>query len=491
MVIAIAVHRPQVLLTSVVRRCALAIPAVQSVAGQGPRRSLRDVIAHRQFVVLGGGVAGIAAACRLAECGFKPLLVEARPFLGGRARSFLHEGSGDEIDNGQHLMMGCYHQTFRLLSLLGTRDLVSILRPLTIEFRDASGSVDHLIVPTNLPGPVGLLIGVRRMRGLSVADRRAVIRLGVAARLSRPSIDETVHQWLCRHHQSARLIERLWEPMAIATMNTPISTGSAKIFVAVLRRGFLAWGDDARLALPRVGLSRLLQPARQYIESRGGAVVAHKHATQITRRDEGGFALRIGDGDLLHADGVISAMTRAAVSRMLGVDRLAAIDGQRSMRTAPIVSVYLWYDRNPNDIPILCGMVGSRVQWVFNRRRIVEHNYSSRYPGLLSCTISAAFAETAMSSNDVVTTADAELRRAFPSLGGAALMDALTIKEKHATFLATPEHERLRPGTVTAWPGLCLAGDWTDTGLPATIEGAIDSGYRAANALMQRQGARG
>lgn len=448
------------------------------------RRSLRRVIRRRSIVVLGGGVAGIAAGCRLAERGRSPLLLEARPYLGGRVRSFIHDRSGDEIDNGQHLMMGCYHHTLQLLSRLGTRNLVTILRPLDIQFRDADGTADHLLSPRSLPAPLALVAGIQRLRWTTGRDVWSVLRLGLAARFQRPDPDMNVRDWLIAHGQSAQLRERLWEPMAIATLNTPIEQASALLFVQVLRRGFLAWGDNARLAVPRTGLSHLFDPARKYIEDCGGEVRTGTTVRSV-RPGNGVYHVGMSDGEIIETDAVVFALPRASLRTVLDRELYRGILDDGDDQTAPIVSLYLWYDRDPVDLPMLCALIGTRVQWVFNRRRIDRHRKPGRHAGLVSCTISAAFTEAARDNGQIISTADAELRRAIPSLAKARLMEALSIKEKQATFLATPSHEQRRPGTATPCKGLVLAGDWTDTHLPATIEGAAQSGNDAADLLVR------
>lgn len=432
-------------------------------------------------------MAGIAAGCRLAERGRSPLLLESRPYLGGRVRSFIHESSGDEIDNGQHLMMGCYHHTLQLLSTLGTRDLVTILRPLDIQFREADGVTDRLLSPSCLPSPIALAAGIARLRWTTVADVRSVLRLGLAARFHTPDPDMTVRDWLVAHGQSTRLLERLWEPMAIATLNTPIEQASARLFAQVLRRGFLGWGDDARLALPRAGLSRLFDPAREYIERHGGEVRTGT-TIRVVRRVGERYVVMLSNGESIESDAIVSALPRAALRATLDRALHPDILDDGEDRAAPIVSLYLWYDRDPIELPMLCGMIGTRVQWVFNRRKIDRHSKRGAHAGLISCTISAAFAEAAADNRQIISTADSELRRAIPSLASARLMDALSIKEKQATFLATPSHEQQRPKSATPLKGLVLAGDWTDTGLPATIEGGVQSGIQAANTLLGTPG---
>lgn len=431
------------------------------------------------YLVLGGGIAGIAAAVELARLGARPTLIESRPYLGGRLRSFLHEGSGDEVDNGQHLMMGCYHETFRLLERLGTRDLVTVEPSLRVEFRDADGRSDLLSAPRWLPSPLGSLVGIMRLGSLGLGDRLSVLRLGLAVKFGRVKDDETVREYLTRLGQSSRLQERLWDPIVIATMNTPPQVASARLFVEVMRRAFLGSGSASHLAFPRAGLSHLVAPAEEYIESRGGRCLI---GSAIASLERSGDAWRVGlkDGSTLTSSRVISALPPRALRSILADTELHPSILPPAPTYSPIVSLYLWYDRDLSDLPMFCALIGTQVQWVFNRRLIDRHAEHGAHLGLLSCTISAAFEEAATDAASVIATADRELRRALPELQDAQLIDALVLKEKQATFRATPEFERLRPHARTTLPGLFLAGDWTATGLPATIEGAVWSGVESA-----------
>lgn len=430
-------------------------------------------------------MAGIAAAVTLADAGHAPLLIESRPYIGGRARSFLHPASGDEIDNGQHLMMGCYRSTFGLLERLGTRDLVEVEPSLRVEFRDRAGKRTLLDAPRILPSPLDVLAGMLRMPGIDLRERLALLRLGSSVALGRPRPLETVAGYLDRLGQTRRLRERLWDPLVIATLNTPPDLASAGLFVEVMRRAFLGRGDDSHLAFPIAGLSRLLEPARDYIESRGGSVITGAAILAI-ERDEDGFTIHLKERQPIVTRHIVSALPERSLRRLAEPDaRLgSALPPAGTFAYAPIVSLYLWYDAPLGAFPKFAAMTGTAVQWVFNRRTIVGGE-NGVHPGLLSCTISAAFEESMARGDAIAAMADGELRGAFPEMGSVRLADALVVKEKHATFLATPATERLRPGKRTAVRGFYLAGDWTATGLPGTIEGAVTSGVAAARALIE------
>ena len=376
-------------------------------------------------------------------------------------------------------MMGCYRATFRLLERLGTRPLVRLQPKLRVEFRDPGGSSD-VLASSSLAPPLNVLAGMLRLRRLPVRDRLMLLRVGLDLRLGGPRPDETVDRYLGRMRQSAGARRRLWDPIVIATLNTPPERASALLFARVMRLAFLGGESDSLLAFPTGGLSSLFDPAASYISERGGRVLTGSAVTGLEQTDSG-YRITIKEGEEIVTRRMISALPQGMLRTLWRVGPLPTWL-TAPLPTAPIVSLYLWYDREPG-LPPFCAMLGTNVQWVFNRRKIAPGD-NPRFPGLLSCTISAAFEESAADAATVVETAERELRSAFPEMRGARLLDSQVIKEKQATFAATPEAEPLRARSVTSLPGFFLAGDWTATGLPGTIEGAVQSGYMAAGALI-------
>jgi hydroxysqualene dehydroxylase len=376
-------------------------------------------------------------------------------------------------------MMGCYRSTFRLLELIGTRSLVNLQDRLDVGFRDADGSTDRLTATAPLPPPFDLLVGMLRLKRLSLRERVRLVRVARAAMVGAHP-EETVTELLVRLGQSPRARARLWDPLVIATLNTAPDEASAELFLAIMRRAFLGSGVDSRLAIPRVGLSRLIEPAVEYITAAGGSVELGASVTAI-ERGEGAFTVRVKDRSPVDACDIVVALPPRSAATLLAPHDIG-IDAE-PLALSPIVSVYLWYDRPLPTIPELTALLGTSIHWVFNRRRMM--GAGSGAPGLLSCTTSAAETETAATADEVIATADRELRGAFGEIGEARLVDAIVVKEKHATFRARPDIAGRRPNVRTALPGLYLAGDWTATGLPATIEGAAQSGFDAAAALIE------
>ncbi len=432
-------------------------------------------------VVVGGGFAGLSAATLLAERGARVLVLEARPALGGRATAFTDPATGERVDNGQHVLFGCYRETFRFLRRIGTDGDVQIQPRLAIGVVDREGQSSRLVCPP-LPAPLHLLAGVMRWDALRWRDRLAVVRVHGAA--AHPA--ETVRQFLVRRGQTGRLIELLWEPLAVAALNQPIDQAGAPAFVSILRRLFGAHQRDAALAIPLTPLDALYAlPAARFVEARGGEV-----RTNAPARIECGFGLQPEVRHPLHVtvrnERIESATVICAVPWHTLPDAInqappplaAVLEDARTTAASPIVTVNLWLDR-PIAEDAFVGLPGRTMQWVFDKRVLFGDRASH-----LSLVSSGAMSVVALTNDELIALALREVRDAFPCAGAAAVRRAVVVREKRATFSVAPGQPP-RPATRTAVPGLFLAGDWIETGLPATIEGAVLSGHLAADAATQ------
>jgi squalene-associated FAD-dependent desaturase len=443
-------------------------------------------------IVLGAGFAGLSAAVSLAEQGARVLVLEARPRLGGRATAFVDPETGETVDNGQHVLIGCYHETFRFLRTIGTETLVQIDDDLEVEFVERGG-VRSRLRAARLPPPWHLVAGLARWSALSLGDRVAALRLGPVMRRAQGDLgqgraftaardDETVRGWLRRHGQTARLIELLWEPLAVAALNQPIDVAAAPPFVRVLAQMFGGTRRDAAIALPRVPLDALYAgPAAAWLAARGSHVQANAPARVVC---EAGRVSHVAwRGESAEAPAVICAVPWHALARALdpAPAAMAEIVARASaLESSPIVTVNLWLDRPVTDVPFV-GLPARTMQWVFDKRRAFGTEASH-----LSLVSSGAEAIVARTNADLVALAMTEVREALPVAAAARLLRATVVREKRATFSLAPG-QPARPGTATPIAGLWLAGDWIDTGLPATIESAVVSGYEAAR---QAAGAR-
>ena len=440
-------------------------------------------------VVVGAGFAGLSAGVALSDRGIKVLVLEARPQLGGRATSYIDSQTGDHVDNGQHVLFGCYHETFKLFRRLGVASDVQLQVPLAVETIDIDGSVTRLECPY-LPAPLHLIAGILEWDGLSRGDRFGILSLlrpiwcvrrgkGDRGYLSGVESTETVTEWLSRHRQCGQIRKLLWEPLVLAAMNQHPDKVSAVSFLQVLAA--LCGPDikDAAIGIPRRPLEQLYAiPAKHFIEARGGQVLTQSIA-RVRCRNDRLAGVEVGT-KLFKPKAVVSAVPWYALSRLFPDQPPALKDviaDAEETESCPIVTVNLWLDRPLAMRPFL-GLAGRTMQWVFDKRFIFGASTSH-----LSLVSSGAREIVNLSNDQIIRLAVDELRQAS-LLNGCHVRHGSVIRERQATFSLAPG-QPVRPETKTTIDGLFLAGDWIDTGLPSTIEGAVRSGHRAAAAMFE------
>jgi hydroxysqualene dehydroxylase len=435
----------------------------------------------RHIAVLGGGFAGLAAAVALVSRGARVTLLEARRGLGGRAASFVDEASGEVVDNGQHLFMGCYRSTRSLLETIGSADRLRFQRRLRVDYLEPGRRSRLTAAP--LPSPWHLLAGVMMLKGLGARDRTALLRAGPSLRrLASPAACEalesiSVSAWLDRLGQTGALRHRLWHPLTLATLNAPPHAAPASLLACVMREGFLAGPGASCLGVATVGLSELCaEPARRWLEARGARVSAGVPVSHLRMGHGRVVAAALRDGTEVPAEAFVSAVPPAALVR-LGV----SLPGLDRFGTSSILSVNLWPERplaSLRDLD-LAAVLDGRIQWIFNKGRILGGSTQH-----LAAVISSASELLARSNDELAAMAWDDLGACLPEARGIGLRRWLVVRERAATFAASVETEPLRPGPRSPWPNLALAGDWTVRGMPATIEAAVRSGHLAADLLM-------
>jgi squalene-associated FAD-dependent desaturase len=428
-------------------------------------------------IVVGGGCAGLSAAVRLAGGGAKVLVLEARSRLGGRATTFQDRVTGEPVDNGQHVLLGCYRETLAFLSAIGARDRVRAQPNLSVTMIDEAGTRTELTCPP-WPAPWHLLAGACRWSALGWSDRLALLRMAapIRAEAGAPS-NETVQSWLAAHGQTERLLRFLWEPLVLAAMNQPMDAVSAAPFQRVLAEMFTGSSENSAVVLPaRPLIEMYAEPAREYITRAGGDV---RLSTPATVNVQGRRIVVTAGRETFESSATIVAVPWVKLDTTITGETAplaSTLAAAAATKPSPIVTVNLWYDAPIFDRPFV-GLPGRTAQWLFDTAAIV--------PGMthLSIVSSGATALLTETNDAIVAMADAELRASIHAARNARIVKSTVIRQPHATFSLAPGQPP-RPATATALPRLWLAGDWIETGLPATIESAVRSGHAAADRAL-------
>lgn len=436
----------------------------------------------KNILVLGGGFAGLAATVKLTELGHKVTLVERRQKLGGRAFSFTDPTTGDTVDNGQHLFMRCYHATLELLQLLGVHDNLVFQDEFKIEFRHPQKGISTLRIPKNLPTPSNVLAGFLRFGSVGLKDILPLRKLKSELQKDLP-LDLSVAQWLTHCKQTEQMQQAFWNPLCLAALNEQPAQASAKHLQAVLIEGFFSSSNGAHLGYSKLGLSNLLVDAAQkYLIQNNQTLNLGLLAKQLEIQPSNKLAVHFNHGEVQTPDAIICALPPHMLQNVLPSTGFESLSHQLARyRPSPILSVNLWFDRPCLEAPII-GMLGTQMEWAFNKSKLYgTHDQAS--PGHITLIASAARHLAQHPHSHLIQLAHQELQSVEPQVHSATLQHARVICEHRAT--QTLPLGEVPPTTQTTHPNLLLAGDWVDTGLPATIESAVRSGFEAANLIHQ------
>jgi hydroxysqualene dehydroxylase len=443
-----------------------------------------------RVVVVGGGLAGIAAALDCAEAGASVTLVEVRPRLGGAAYSF--ERDGLWLDNGQHVFLRCCGAYRQLLDRLGTTSDTVLQDRLAIPVL-SPGRPAAWVRRTGLPAPLHLGGSLLRYRHLPLRQRMAAIRGALA--LTRVDPDDpsaeaqTFAGWLASQGQGERAVKTLWELIARPTLNLRVDDASLAAAAFVFRVGYLDSADAGDLGYAEAPLQRIHgDPALSALRSRGVDVRLGWRAQEIEPR-EAGFSVN-GQAESLPADAVVLAVPHERAAGLMPAETGRELGARWSeLGSSPIVNLHVIYDRPVLELEFAAA-VNSPVQFMFDR---TESSGLRQASGLergqcLAISLSAADAEAAMAPEELRTRFAAALAELLPAAREAKIENFVVTREHAATFRAAPGSRRLRPAARTGLNGLALAGAWTDTGWPATMEGAVRSGHSAAEVALSALG---
>ncbi|MET9803621.1 hydroxysqualene dehydroxylase HpnE [Streptomyces sp. NPDC006368] len=449
---------------------------------------MSDGLTPGHAVVIGGGLAGITAALRLADAGVRVTLLEGRPRLGGLAFSFKR---GDlTVDNGQHVHLRCCTAYQWFLDRIDGAHLAPLQRRLDVPVLDVAhprGPRLGRLRRTALPVPLHLAASLAGYPHLTFAERAGVGRAALALKRldpADPALDGIdFATWLTRHGQSPRTVEALWDLVGVATLNATARHASMGLAAMVFRTGLLSDPGAADIGWSRVPLGDLHDTlARKALDSLGVRTELRAKATSLSRTDGGRWRVTL-PGETLEADTVVLAVPQYEAHDLLPHGALDDPGKLLDIGTAPILNVHVLYDRKVVRRPFFAAL-GSPVQWVFDRTG------ASGYTGGQYLALSQSAAGDEIDEPVAVLRERylPELERLLPAARGAKVRDFFVTRERTATFAPTPGVGRLRPAARTRAPGLYLAGAWTATGWPATMEGAVRSGISAAGAALSALG---
>jgi squalene-associated FAD-dependent desaturase len=446
-------------------------------------------------IVIGGGLAGLSAGVSLAEAGWRVRLFEQRPFLGGRATSYVLP-DGEHVDNCQHVTLGCCTNLEDFYRRVGAQDKIKHFDRLL--FQDPQGRTG-IMQAGLLPAPFHMTGSFLTFAPLSQADKRSIARAlwdilrgrGHTKDLDTPG-GISMLEWLRKRKQTRGAIERFWRVVLVSALDEELDKTDARFGVDVFWKGFLSNRTGYRMGVPAVPLAELYDGCKAEIERRGGEVNLRMPLRAVHFQNGGVTSVEFDGGRRESAEAYVFAVPHEILTNLLPEDvkRQEPLLAQLgNIKVSPITGVHFWFDREVMREPFVT-LLDTTTQWIFNKTALYAgRNGSDKEKGqYLQLVISASYDLLQKPRQEIIDLCLAEVRQALPAAREATLLKATVIKEAAATFSPQPGVDRWRPTQQTSIRGMFLAGDWTDTGWPATMEGAVRSGYMAAEAVLRVAG---
>lgn len=435
------------------------------------------------IAVAGGGLAGLAAGCALADAGFRVTLFERRPYLGGRASSYQHPGTGEVVDNCQHVLLGCCTNLIEFYQRLGVQQKIRWYDCLT--FLEPGGRAS-VIGATSLPAPFHTLPSFLRAPCLQISDKLSIAAAMAALVPSLPRDNgQSFLSWLRQCGQTEAAIDRFWKTILVSALNEDLDRISVPYAAQVVRESFLKSATAGRMGIPTVPLTDLYSAAADYITARGGEVRLRSSVESFVP-EAAGVQLCAGERTELF-DFLVLALPFNGLASVLPqtVQAGPLCRNLAEFSSSPITGIHLWFDRQITDLDHAV-LLDRTIQWMFHKSKLLGRSHNGSYVELV---VSSSKSLVEKPKQEITDLALSELREFFPAAQAANLLKSTVIKEVHATYSPKPGVDRYRPGSETAWPRVFVASDWIATGWPATMEGAVRSGYLAAEALSRAAGA--
>ena len=452
---------------------------------------MSDNIKPPSIAIAGGGLAGLAAACALADSGAKITLFERRPYLGGRASSYEHPGTGEVIDNCQHVLFGVCTNLIDFYRRIGVEDKIRWYEDMTFLEPGGRSTVMHA---SPLPAPLHTAPSFLRFPFLSVKDKFVISRaIAALSFTTQHDTGKSFLEWCHDHGQTETAIERFWNPILVSALSEDLDLIAVSYAAQVVRESMKS--PAARhMGVPAIPLTDLYNRAGDYIRARGGEI-RFRTSLRTFCAAESSVNIRTSDKDSSsekerNFDYLILALPFNALDPVL--PQIPAAEPLREKLThfesCPITGIHLWFDRQITDLDHAV-LLDRSIQWMFHKSRLLITRETAGPTGsYIELVVSASKNLIEKSRAEIVELALREVREFFPAAREATLVKSAVIKEVHATYSPRPGVDAYRPPQTTDWPRVFLAGDWTATGWPATMEGAVRSGYLAAEALLGAAG---
>jgi squalene-associated FAD-dependent desaturase len=442
---------------------------------------------HNSVAVVGGGIAGMSAACALAEAGFHVTLIERRGYLGGRASSYLHPGVNEVVDNCQHVLFGCCTNLPAFYRRIGVESRIHWTSEMTMI---EPGGRRSVLGPSPIPAPLHGFPRLLAARAFSFADKFALARaFSAAMRGDNGRPGENLAQWLARHGQTRGALDRFWRMVIASALNAEIETIAVPYATKVIRELFMNSAWAGAMGMSTVPLSQLYAAVPGFLTARGGKLILNSNVESAAwNADAGQWQLSVrGLDEPFLAGALVLALPFEGLQKLLpampaspGKEKLTALLTQHVHW--PICSVHLWFDREITDLDHAV-LLDRQIHWMYNQSKL-----QSRPGHYIELVVSATRAFAALDRNAAIEQALRELAEFFPRVREARLEKVALIKEVRATFGVPPGIDAARPGVESPWPRCFLAGDWIATGWPSTMESAARSGHLAADALCESLG---
>lgn len=433
----------------------------------------------QNILILGAGFAGLSAATELTLKGHHVTVVEKLKYPGGRASSFQDPQTGDEIDNGQHALMGCYHSTLALFKKWEVLHLLQKPKQLRVPYLSANQS--SVLCAPFLPSPLDMLFALIGFKALSWSGKFSAIQLCIKLKTNNfPHPSLHAQEWLIIEKQSSDAIQSVWEPLCLAALNEPIKTASAHLLATVIQKALLTGPEEAKIYLATEGLSQLLDPqARRLLEFCGNKIIYGLNIQKLSFEKDRCSYVEFSNGETQSFDQVISTLPWFALKPLLPLEsKLAELCGK--IKASPLMNLHLWFERPLTNEPFI-GFLNSPLHWLFNSSAFKRT--PSKKGSHHSIVISGTYDLDQKSTFEIIETTLSELSNLIPSSKDLKPLHSFLYRSKTATFSSTPSNDLLRPAPTTEWKNFWIAGDWTQTELPGTIEGAVESGKKTATLI--------